>query len=174
MTFKTYVGVNLSVYVSGGSYQAAVNTKPREGWGVGLERAGYGYALGTVWVTPETSELGGLGVSVDNPLINANTQYTVTFTTSSIVSSLGRVQIELPANIRSSTYSEQKCVSTSGNGISSNALCALSGGILTVTNIFLSFVQAKTIITVKFTGVTNPGSSRPTNSFKITTFYDDT
>lgn len=43
-----------------------------------------------------------------------------------------------------------------------------------MTSIFLGIVSEKTTISIKFDGVTNPGSSRPSSSFSITTFFDET
>lgn len=53
----------------------------------------------------------------------------------------------------------------------SNAVCSLGNGTLTVLGLFAGAVAANSTVSVRFSGVTNPLSERPTSSFTISTFY---
>lgn len=172
ITWKGYISTGLSVYISGMSFRAPFNNQTIQAFRLSLFRNGSMYCSGVVSLTPDVSPLTNATVTADNPLVNGNTQYSVTFTTSSPLSSKGWLQIVLPYEIATTTYSAQRCVNAIGSNVSTSAMCAMSNGTLTVTNLFTGSISASSQITVKFTGVTNPGSAKPSSTFKITSFYD--
>lgn len=105
MTWRSYINPNLDVYLSGMSFLGPPNTQPLDAFSIALYRGGSIYCTGTVSLTAVANSLQDLSISAVNNLVNANTSYTLTLTTSSPLTSLGWIQVVLPGDIRTSPYS---------------------------------------------------------------------
>jgi hypothetical protein len=174
ITWRNQINPNLQMYITGMTFTSPPNNQTLPAFTLTLSRNNFTFCSGTVSLTPSPSPLSNLTLTAWNPLINANTNYNLTFTTASPLSSKAWLQVILPYEITTTAYSAQRCVNAVGTNVSASAMCAMSNGTLMVTNLLSSALSRGNTVTVGFAGVRNPGSEKGTSAFQVTTFFDET
>jgi hypothetical protein len=174
LTSRTSVSVGSAIQIGNLFIVGPPNTQTFSAFNVTLYRNGSIYCTGAVNLTVNPNSLSNITVTADNSLVNANTSYTLSFTTSSALTSQGHLRIIIPPEISAPNSSAKQCVSTIANNYSGNATCTMTSNILIVTGLFYDTTPINSNITLKFNGVINPSSARPTSPFTITTYYDAT
>lgn len=160
----------VEMQLSGLTFTSSPTAEQISAFSVALYRNNSMFCTGTSSLTPQPGLLRNISITAINPLVSASTSYNITFTLSSGLTSVGYVQVLLPYGLTTSNYTNQNCSSTIGTN-STNAICSLSNGTVKITNLFTGIVAANTTVSVRFSGVTNPVSERPTSVFTIYTYY---
>lgn len=174
LTGRTSVGIGSLFQLSNLSITGPPNTQTFQAFNVSIYRIGYLFCTGTVSMSMSANVLINQSVTADNALINAQTTYTLNFTTSSALSSQSRLQVVIPSDIFAASYVAKACRSVIINSLTGSGNCSVTTNILTVTGLFYDGMPAYSNVSIRFDGITNPGTSKPTSAFTITTYYDST
>lgn len=153
---RNYANANTSVTFGGISLLAPPSSKPSGSLTISYFRNGAIYSSGSITFTALTSTLTSASLVADNQLVNANTFYTIAFTTASPLSSTGWLTVQIPTSVITTSYTGRSCQVSGSTNVSTTALCEISSNILTVTNAFIGLVPNGTTFSVYFNGVTNP------------------
>lgn len=169
---KSYANANATFTLINAILLAPPSTKPSGSIIVSLYRNGAVYSTGTISITALSGALTGLTISADSQLVNAVTSFNISFTTASPLSSTGRFTIQLPSVITAPDSAAKSCQVSGSTNVSSSATCQITSGVVTITNALTGVLPANSLVSVHFSGVTNPESSATTGGFIITTLYD--
>lgn len=150
------------------------NTQTFLAFNLSIYRSGSLFCTGTISLSASANILLKQNVTADNGLVNAQTIYTLTFTTSSPLTSQGRLKVVIPSDILAVNYVAKSCSSAFVNNFTSNATCTLTSNVLTVAGLFYDTTPANSNVSLRFDGLTNPSTTKPTSAFTLTTYYDAT
>lgn len=150
------------------------NTQTFSAFNLSIYRSGFIFCTGTISMAATANTLLNQNISADNSLVNAQTTYSLNFTTTSPLTSSGKLRVVIPSDIITTGYASKPCSSTLVNNFTGPGNCTLASNILTVTGLFYDTTPANSTVTVRFSGVTNPPTTKPTTGFTVTTYYDAT
>lgn len=120
---RNYANANTSVTFGNVVLLAPPSSKPSGFLTISYFRNGAIYSTGSISFTALTSTLTSVSLSADNQLINANTFYTISFTTASPLSSTGWLTVQIPTTVITTAYTGRSCQVSGSTNVSTTATC---------------------------------------------------
>lgn len=125
---------------------------------------------GSAALTPLPSAL-SFTVTNTPKTINTNSSYTFVVTISDSISATGMIKINFPTQLTLSAPSN--CLVISGNNTqSTGATCQSNGQSLLLQGFATGTITGNSVLTLTVSGIINPGSTAPTPSFTISSYYN--
>ena len=162
------------MYIVAGNYTTPPSTESISSFKVSIIRNGSPMQIGSTTLTPLPTTLTAALTSRSSDIVNKNTTYVFTITTSDPMSSTGKIRVKFPPEMTILATS-QTCATLSGTNLSTvNPTCIIN----TTTN-SIDFTNLNTstnnIIAQTFTlsidGIRNQPSNITSGTFEISSFY---
>ncbi len=115
MTGLTYVSANSPIYLTNISFIAPTTTMPSNCLTISFYRNGNLYSTGNLTLTPLSNVLKNVSLTSSSKTINLNTNFTISFLTSSPLSSTAYILITIPTSISTTPYTIKSCVDYNGD-----------------------------------------------------------